>query len=132
MSFKNLAFFIFQGHIEPLELSESGEGEIRWQKMKEIRIWGRAKRALERTIYGEKRIQAEIGATEGEDKRKMEENMKSDDGGKGQEEGNMQQKTLAYLQNTYTYLLTLILTQSHVVTFQTHLCISVSESSLGK
>lgn len=60
--------------------------------------------------------------------------MKSDDGGKGQEEGNMQQKTLAYLQNTYTYLLTLILilTQSHVVTFQTHLCISVSESSLGK
>lgn len=66
-------------------------------------------------IYGDRRIQAEIGATEGEDKRKMEENMKSDDGDRGQEEGNMQQKTLAYLQNTYTYLLTLILILTHTV-----------------
>lgn len=48
MSLKNLEFYIFYGPIEPSGLSESGEGEIRRQKMKGITICEGVKRALEK------------------------------------------------------------------------------------
>lgn len=77
MSLKNLAFYIFQEPIETSELSESGEGEIRRQKMQEITIWEGVKRALERGQFMDReKTQADIGATEGKDKRKMYENIK--------------------------------------------------------